>query len=371
MLTTPFLMIFYTDHGLSGTEAFQIKAVYSILIVLLEIPSGYFADAIGRKRSLLIGATLGALGFGVYSGFQGFWSFLIAEAILGIGQSFISGSDSAMLYDTLMVAKRQNEYARYEGRLTAIGNAAESISAFVGGLLALVSLKSLFYAQTMVAFIAVPAALTLVEPVVNEAKTKIKPSLKGVLKVVHWAVVENVALRWRLLYSSVIGTGTLTMAWVYQMFLKNDLDFSNSRIGIVAAVLNIIVAIVTTYAWRLERRFKMKHLLSAIFFGVISGYVLIGAFASLWSLLFLITFYLTRGIATPILKDAVNMKTPSEYRATVLSIRGFMIRLLFAWIGPLTGWIADGADYGSAMMWLAGIFTILAVVPYIKLWQER
>lgn len=370
MLTTPFLMIFYTDHGLSATEAFQIKAVYSILIVLLEIPSGYFADSLGRKRSLVIGAVLGSLGFAVYSIFQGFWSFLIAEAILGIGQSFISGSDSAMLYDTLVVSKRQNEYARYEGRFTAIGNAAESISAFVGGLLALISLKSLFFAQTLVAFIAVPAALTLIEPVIDEAKEKIKPSLKGVLKIVRWAIVENKPLRWRLLYSSVIGTGTLTMAWVYQVFLKNDLDFSNSRIGIVAAVLNIIVAIVTTYAWRLERRFKMQYLLSAIFFGVISGYVLMGLFNSLWSLIFLVTFYLTRGIATPILKDAVNMNTPSEYRATVLSIRGFMIRLLFAWIGPLTGWMADRADYGTAMIWLAVIFTILAVIPYLKLWRE-
>lgn len=370
MLTTPFLMIFYTDHGLSASEAFQIKAVYSILIVLLEIPSGYFSDALGRKRSLIIGAVLGTLGFAIYSGFQGFWSFLIAEAVLGIGQSFISGSDSALLYDSLLVAKRDNEYARYEGRLTAIGNAAESISAFVGGLLALISLKSLFYAQTAVAFIAVPAAITLVEPIIDDAKEKIKPSLKGVLKIVHWAIVENKALRWRLLYSSVIGTGTLTMAWIYQVFLSNDLSFSNSRIGIIAAALNIVVAIVTTYAWRLERRFKMAHLLSVIFFGVISGYLLMGVINSIWSLIFLFTFYLTRGIATPILKDAVNMKTPSEYRATVLSMRGFIIRLLFAWIGPLTGWMADQANYGTAMMWLAAIFTVLAVIPYLRLWRE-
>lgn len=371
MLTTPFLMIFYTDHGLSSSEAFQIKAVYSILIVLLEIPSGYFADSLGRKKSLIIGAIFGTIGFVVYSLYQGFWSFLVAEALLGVGQSFISGSDSALLYDTLIITKKKREYARYEGRLIAIGNAAEAISAFVGGMIAVVSLQALFYVQAAVAAIAIPAAFTLVEPVLHTVKEKVKPSLKGILKIVHWALVEDKTLRWRLIYSSVIGTATLTMAWVYQVFLKNDLAFSNSHIGTTAAVLNVIVALITTYAWRLERRYGMKRMLGLIYGGVIIGYLLIGLFSSMWSILFLALFYVTRGIATPILKDAVNLYTPSEYRATVLSVRGFMIRLLFAWIGPLTGWMADKSSYSTALIYLSILFTALAIVPYIKLMRER
>jgi hypothetical protein len=45
---------------------------------------------------------IGAIGLGWYTVADGFWGFLIAELILGLGSSFISGTDTAMLYDTLI-----------------------------------------------------------------------------------------------------------------------------------------------------------------------------------------------------------------------------------------------------------------------------
>ncbi len=58
MLTMPILMIYYKDHGFTDTQAFQLKAFYSISIVVFELPSGYFADVFGRKLTLIIGAVL-------------------------------------------------------------------------------------------------------------------------------------------------------------------------------------------------------------------------------------------------------------------------------------------------------------------------
>jgi len=82
-------------------EIFILQSIYSISIVVFEIPSGYFADVIGRKKTILIGAWLGLIGYSIYSFTEGFWSFVFAEITLGIGQSMISGADSAMLYDSL------------------------------------------------------------------------------------------------------------------------------------------------------------------------------------------------------------------------------------------------------------------------------
>jgi len=133
MLTMPILFIFYSDLGLSELEMFQLKAFYSLSIVIFEIPSGYVADVIGRKKTLIFGSILGTAGFAIYSFYSGYWAFMTAEIILGLGQSFISGADSAMLYDSLKADNRENEYVKFEGRNFSVGNFSEAIAAYEEG----------------------------------------------------------------------------------------------------------------------------------------------------------------------------------------------------------------------------------------------
>ena len=136
MLIMPVVALFYHDNGLDSFDIYLLQAVYSLSVAILEVPSGYMADIIGRRTSLIIGGFLGTIGFGVLSLSSGFTGFLIAEIILGLGGSFISGSDSALLFDSLADMKRQNYYLRYEGRITALGSLA--------GVLVLIVYLSLF-----------------------------------------------------------------------------------------------------------------------------------------------------------------------------------------------------------------------------------
>jgi MFS family permease len=101
MLVMPVIVPFYESNGLTLQDIMILKAVYSVVIVVFEIPSGYLADVLGRKNTLIAGALLGTAGYVAYSFSFGFTGFLIAEIVLGAGQSMISGADSALLYDTL------------------------------------------------------------------------------------------------------------------------------------------------------------------------------------------------------------------------------------------------------------------------------
>ena len=162
MLTMPIVFLFYKENGLATRDLFLLKAIYSFAIVLFEVPSGYFGDIWGRKSSLVLGSVLGFVGFALYCVSTEFWGFLICEVLLGIGMSFISGSDSALLYDTLQQAKREKDYLKIEGRLISAGNFAEAVAAPLGVLIAILGLRTPFYFQTLIAFTAIPAALTLV-----------------------------------------------------------------------------------------------------------------------------------------------------------------------------------------------------------------
>ena len=65
-----------------------------------------------------------------------------------------------------------------------------------------------------------------------------------------------------------------------------------------------------------------------------------------------------RGFATPILKGYINQMTFSEMRATVLSIRNFIIRLMFAAIAPFIGWLNDVYSLRTALLVSAAIILV-------------
>ena len=78
-------------------------------------------------------------------------------------------------------------------------------------------------------------------------------------------------------------------------------------------------------------------------------------------LIILFIFYANRGYATPLLRNYINRHTESNVRATVMSIRSFIIRTSFAIIAPFIGWIADQYGLNSAFLIMASTVCILAI----------
>jgi len=362
MLIMPIIVLFYQENGLSIQDVFVLKGIYSIAVVLLEIPSGYLADAWGRKSTLILGSILGCLGFVIYSLSFNFYGFLAAELVLGIGGSFISGSDSALLYDSLKAEGKEKNYLKLEGRIMSMGNFAEALAGVCGGLLAGLSLRYPFIAQSGIAFLAIPASFMLIEP--QSEKTKEEASFMHILRIVKYALWENKKLRWNIVYSSVIGCATLTLAWFLQPYFE-QIGLSVSQIGFVWAGLNLCVGLVGLVAYKIENKLGKINTSILIIIGISGGFILTALFDSLIAILFVFIFYLTRGIATPVLKNYINELTESNVRATVLSLRNFIIRIFFAIIGPFLGWYTDKMDIQSALILAGSIFFILALISLI------
>lgn len=358
MLYMPVVVLFYESNGLKMKDIMILQAIYSVMIVILEIPSGYMADVWGRKKTILLGAVMGTAGFAIYGVSYGFAGFLVAEIILGIGQSLVSGADSAMLYDSLAERNNQRKYSKFEGRITSYGNLAEAAAALFSMLLVTISLRTPYYGQIVVAALAIPAALTLKEPVVH--KKLISRSFREIIDISLFALVGNKLLRRNILFSAFTGCATLTMAWFAQKFFEyNDID--EVWFGLLWAALNVTVAIASFFAYHLERRIKAAGTIILISLSIPLGYIGLAISGLVPGLIILFLFYLVRGYATPVLKDYINRVTGSEVRATVLSVRNFMIRIIFALAGPLLGWANDLYDLPAALLLGGTIFMVLNV----------
>ncbi|MDF9829088.1 MFS transporter [Parabacteroides sp. PF5-6] len=353
-LVMPIIVLFYEDHGLGLQDVFILKSVYSVAAVILEIPSGYLADVWGRKKCLISGCLLFFGGYLCYSLTSSFGAFIVAELLLGIGQTLVNGADSALLYDTTAHHKKEQLYMRYEGRITMIGNFAEAIAGIFGGLLAVYSLRFPFYGQVLIAFTGIPAALALTE---YKGINKIQSPVHEIMRIVKYSLVTNKKLCYNIFYSGIIGAATLTMAWFVQPYLM-QMDTPTSYYGIIWTVLNLTVGLAALYSDRVERFFGMNRMNLIILVMIVGGYIALAYNLTPVGLLVLLVFYIFRGFATPILKGYINQMTFSEMRATVLSIRNFVIRLIFAAVTPFIGWLNDMYSLKIALLVSALIILI-------------
>lgn len=370
MLFMPTIVLFFQENGLDLFDIMLLQAIYSVTIALLEIPSGYAADVLGRKNAMVIGTFLGLVGIVIYAFNYGFWGFLPAAIFMGIGQSFVSGSDTALMYDSLLQMDKGKDFIKLEGRSISMGNFAEAIAFIIGGFLAEITLRTPFYYQIGIATAGFVTALLLVEPNVSRLENgKTKP-WRNIKNIIHFALIQNHTLRYFILYSAIIGAATLTMAWFVQPYYK-ILKIDIVYFGVIGALLNIAVAIPSFYAHIIEEKIKTKFLLIFILVILSACYFLVSQFVMLWSLFFLLIFYVVRGVATPVLRDYMNRHTPSKMRATVMSIRSFIIRIVFASISPLLGYIADVYTLPEALLFSAILFLILGGISLLFLLQNN
>lgn len=366
-LVMPIIVLFYTEMGISVADVFILKSAYSVAMMMLDIPAGYLADTWGRRNCLLTGSICCFIGASCYTFADTFTVFLVAEILLGAGQSLVSGADSALLYDTMLHYKRENDYLKYEGRVTMIGNFSEAFAGIFGGLLAAYSLRLPFHVQCFIAFIGIPASLMLTE---HAARVQVKNSFRSLLKIIHYSLFENRELCCNIMFSGIIGAATLTMAWFVQPFLI-EIETPTSWFGIIWTVLNLTVGVAALCSDKLDSILGTRKMYALILLFITGGYVMLSFSISNMGLLVLLLFYIVRGFATPILKGYINQITFSEMRATVLSIRNFIIRLMFAAMAPLVGWLHDFYSLSSALQATAAIIFIPGLVFFILEWKQH
>jgi len=105
--------------------------------------------------------------------------------------------------------------------------------------------------------------------------------------------------------------------------------------------------------------------MATIGFVVSLSFIGLGYASTYMAVALLFVFYCFRGLATPILKNYINDNTGSDVRATVLSVRMFLVYVIFAALFPLMGWVGDASSWSAALMvagFLFACFTSVAVL---------
>jgi len=285
--------------------------------------------------------------------------FLVVELILGVGVAFISGTDSAMLYDTMLELGHAERGVREEGRQLSFGHFSEAVSGVLGGFLAAVSLRAPLLAQGAVMLLMIPLAFMLTEPAEHRRSGR-KGSMREIINIVAGVVVHNRSLRWMLLTSSILGASTLTFVWLLQPYMQAA-GVPLWMFGAIWSGFMLIVGASSMYAHRVQSRFGTINTITVLGVLVVCVYVVAGATMTFWIIPLLAVFNITRGISNPVFTTAINQRVESHQRATVLSVRALGVRMLFVVVGPFVGWITDVTTLSMALYTCAIIFGIAFV----------
>ncbi|HEX8086736.1 MAG TPA: MFS transporter [Solirubrobacteraceae bacterium] len=134
-ITLPFLVLLPQDRGLSLAEVGVIFAMHSIVAILLEVPSGGLADAIGRRITLVIGGVLTAAGLAVFAVATGVPAFMLALGVIAAGRALISGSLEAWFVDEARAIDPELALHRPLATAATVEGVTMAAAATAGGLL--------------------------------------------------------------------------------------------------------------------------------------------------------------------------------------------------------------------------------------------
>ena len=98
--------------GLNPLQLVLIGTCLELTAFLFEIPTGIVADVYSRRLSVIIGFLLLGIGFIVEGSFPLFEALLVAQVIMGIGYTFLSGAKPAWIVDEIGQERAASAFLR-------------------------------------------------------------------------------------------------------------------------------------------------------------------------------------------------------------------------------------------------------------------
>ena len=369
MVIVPVLVPFFAAKGLSLAEIFYLQAIFATTIVLLEAPSGYFADLFGRKLALVVGAFLHAVGYLLLNFADDLGSLIVFEITLGVAMSLLSGADLAILYDTQKALEEDDsaEHSQVIANLGFFKSGAEAIGALLGGTLALVSFDLMVLVQSGTAWVVPVLALLVVEPPYRD-RGDVTERVK-LLDILRHLLIKDPILRQIVIAIPIYSLASFLVVWLVQPYWEEQ-GLSLAIFGLLWFTQSLAVAIANRFGFAIERRFGAPVALTVIGVLPIIGQLGMAWFSGWLGIALGMVVFAGRGLTQVILVNALNRRVPSEFRATANSFTSFLFRLTFIVVGPLVGYLAEAQGLAVTLMVLAGAFAVVFVTVMLPLIQQ-
>jgi len=355
--TSSIWVLWLLHRGYSLGQIGIAEACYHIAKVALEVPTGAFADTIGRKWSLVISAIAVTIAAALTWWSPVFPVVMVALLIDGASGSFRYGADQAYLFDALKDEGRSHGFVRILANVLAASYFVAALMSWVGAWLSDWSYAWPFSLNIAAAIITGILAALLPEP----ARTTQHRTLGGVVRTMRTGIrtVRERPVLLRLVLFAAFFFTAHTLGNIYLQSVLKGHGFANGTIGLTLGISGIVSAAATWLGGRLPKGWRTWTPFTLLAAATALGTVFQGLALVPLVLVGLGMREVAIGLFEPLFSTWMNDEAPSETRATVLSLSEFGFSVTMVWSFPLTGLLADRAGWGIAYGAVAGVLTVL------------
>lgn len=364
MAIFPFMVLYFIDLGFSLSQYFVLFGVWTSGTVFFEVPTGAVADAFSRKWSVIIGllvAGISAVGMGLTESYP---LLLVLFGINGIGFTFFSGAEDAWVIDNLIFLDREDLVEHFYSRNQAIMYLGMFLGPLAAGaMVGAWGIRPLWFVWGG-GYIISAVALTAI----SEHYTPTRNKEVTAMRQTYRQTIETLQLLRR---DRNLGLAFLVTAFTAMLFLDNgfwqplliDLELPLAGIGYLGAAAAAVGVVISLLIPKFHRRdFRLL-----LVFATVAKMAILVVLPMLFGPRYLIAsamFIAVEAAGTfegPLLNPYIQQRVPSQLRATVMSVKSMVSKLIMGAGGIVFGAVADNTS-------LRTVFPIIAVFGIGAIW---
>ena len=381
------------SRGINLWQLGLLMGTYSLTIVLLEVPTGGLADAIGRKRVTLLAYSVTAVaGILILFAFS-FPLFLLAFILNGVGRALSSGALDAWFVDALQTADPDIDIQPALAQAQTVGLIALGSGTLLGGQIPqwfawLPSGETAIFTpltMTIVFSLCIQIVLIIVllvgikEERPSGSQSNWRSGVQQVPTIMRDAVQLTRSNRTILLLLGTTfagGLAILSMETFWQPFFadilgggaENSFTFGVLMMGYF--LIGIVGNLLATYFSKLLRQ---QYVLVAVLFQGLQGVLLIvlaGQTAVIpAAALFWLAYMSLSGVNSP--QSALfNQEIPAERRSAMLSVQSLAMYAGSILGSAVLGYVAEITSIQAAWTITGGVL-LVSLLLYAGIYTQK
>lgn len=339
---------FIQDVGFTLGQIGLLGSFFYIVNFLADVPTGIFADRVGRAKSMRIGALLNVFSTLLYVFAPNKPAIVFATALEAIGYGFFTGAGEALIHDSLVVLKKIGSYTKVVSRIQSTALIFNAI------ILALVPLTysidhRLPFLLGTVSYALLLLTSLFLKDVTRESTVKVPFRNLGVV------FKAKGALSFAICFGIIGALYTAQSDFVNIAF--KDLGMDPSRLGLIFSLGSVAGAIFGVFFHYVKKLSLARVLvLDGFFATAIYLAIFIGSLPLLTvTSIFCLCVWRYRRI---LYQERMLVKFPGQPKATLLSIMSNLEGIQQMWMPVATGLVVSHLGLQSGF----GVITIFATI---------
>ncbi len=371
LFTGAIWMIYLADRGYSPLALGLFETLFHLAKFLTEVPTGIFADMLGRRKSLMLYCLLTAVETLLFL-VPAVPLIALSFIISGTAYAFRGGAAEALLWNIAGSAEPDNQtqrYSRMVSRMYLLAMLGEFIGTTTGGYLSTLLLVLPFLLRSLCALLGIIPLLFIPEQKIaaSERTSALLHLGKGLR-----AVWRSPTLLGLLLIGGLCESCWQTIAFFYQLYLHNQ-GLSLAEVGLIVGIGSLSSFAFTALAPHVMNRLRTGWLIAVFLAWEILAFWLMSLPQTWLDLIgYLLFFQAAISILLPAFSTYINERSPEAQRATVLSLQTGMFSAAMIVLFPLFGLGVSSIPYSTVIRWTALVLLVgtLVVLCFVVLLRQ-